>query len=216
MPENQLTFERLDACRGPRFEAFYAIYATSLSPREQKPKAIIAALPDRQDYAILLLCRGDRIIGFSVMFVAAHARFCLLEYMAIHPDYRSLGYGGILFEHAFGDIMATHGPVHGLIEVDADRDPCPDLEIRRRRQRFYRRLGCRRIDGLAYQLPLPGEGPPPAMDLMVYSPADTTSIVKSQLEYWLKTIYRDVYSCDPNDPRIGSMLTGLPDPVRLV
>jgi hypothetical protein len=102
-----------------------------------------------------------------------------------------------------------------LLEVDSDREAGEDQQIRTRRLRFYRRLGCLQISGLEYILPLPGVGAPPEMDLMVYSTPPLRQVPKSELERWLSTIYRDVYHAAPHDPRIARMLHELPDPVRL-
>jgi hypothetical protein len=102
-----------------------------------------------------------------------------------------------------------------LLEVDSDREACGDQQIRTRRQQFYRRLGCVRILGLHYILPLPGQGPAPEMDLMVYSAAPLRQLPTTELERWLRTIYRDVYRCSSDDPRIVQMLRGVSDPVQL-
>jgi hypothetical protein len=64
-------------------------------------------------------------------------------------------------------------------------------------------------------MPLPGEGPAPQMDLMVYSAEPPGSLRRSELKRWLQTIYRDVYRCSPDDPRIGQMLRDLPDPLLI-
>ncbi|HEX4633813.1 MAG TPA: hypothetical protein VH163_08280, partial [Gemmatimonadales bacterium] len=95
------------------------------------------------------------------------------------------------------------------------REASDDQQIRTRRQGFYRRLGCARIGGLHYILPLPGAGAPPEMDLMVYAAPRLDGLPKSELERWLATIYRDVYHCPATDPRIARMLASLPDPVPL-
>ena len=102
-----------------------------------------------------------------------------------------------------------------LLEVDADREASADREMRARRQQFYRRLGCVRIAGLHYILPLPGAGPVPEMDLMVYAAQPPRQLAKAELERWLQTIYRDVYRSSPDDPRIAQMLHDVADPVRL-
>jgi hypothetical protein len=102
-----------------------------------------------------------------------------------------------------------------LLEVDSDREPSPDQIQRRRRQNFYRRLGCRRIAGCNYILPLPGENAAPEMDLFVYLSAPAPTIGRAELERWLKLIYRDVYGCSADDPRIAIMLDSVPDPIDL-
>jgi hypothetical protein len=53
------------------------------------------------------------------------------------------------------------------------------------------------------------------MDLLVYSAEPLRQLPKADLERWLRTIYRDVYRCSPDDPRIGQMLPDVSDPVRL-
>ncbi|HET9800901.1 MAG TPA: hypothetical protein VFP82_04380, partial [Chthoniobacterales bacterium] len=103
-----------------------------------------------------------------------------------------------------------------LIEVDADRECCAEHGVSRRRQIFYRRLGCRRIADCSYILPLPGKAPPPEMDLLVYAPERVPTIRRASLERWLQIIYRDVYDCSADDCRIRMMLQRVPDPIELV
>ena len=99
-----------------------------------------------------------------------------------------------------------------LLEVDSDREPSPDQALRRRRQGFYRRLNCQRIDGLCYILPLPGEGAPPEMDLMVYFPDAVPTVARVRLKRWLEVIYHEVYGCAEDDPRISEMLRPVKNP----
>jgi hypothetical protein len=102
-----------------------------------------------------------------------------------------------------------------VLEIDSDREASADRAIRTRREGFYRRLGCRRIAGLRYLMPLAGEGPAPEMDLFVHTSEAAGGIARAELRRWLESIYRDVYRCPQDDPRIAQMLAGLPDPVPL-
>lgn len=214
--EAQYTYEPLVSSSDPSFDEFYRIYVESIPLRERKPKTQISAITTRPDYKILLLKRNDVVIEFSILFTPTKESFCLLEYMAVHSAHRNLGLGRELFLHTFKDFASNCGTVHCLLEVDSDREQSADQEIRRRRQRFYRRLGCLRIDGLSYVLPLHGEGAPPQMDLMVYLPDRLPPISRHQLEHWLKVIYNKVYDCSPDDPRIAQMMEAIGDPVKLV
>ena len=165
------------------------------------------------DYKVLLLNRNGRVAGFSLLFVPLAQSFGLLEYMAISAEYRNQGLGAEIFRRTVQSMMPLSTPI--LLEVDSDREKCADCDLRKRRQQFYRRLGCLRIAQLHYILPLPGGGPPPEMDLMIYSTATLRTIAKPELERWLKAIYRDVYHCPPDDPRIKEMLQDVSDPVHL-
>jgi hypothetical protein len=159
----------------------------------------------RPDYEVLLARRSGVVVGFSVTFRPVEKSFCLLEYMAVQEKHRSAKIGAALFQHGPRDVPM-------LLEVDSDRAAAADLEIRQRRQRFYRRLGCLRVEGLAYLLPLPSA---PEMDLFIYLPPSMQRISKSQLERWLRVIYRDVYDRSPDDPRIARMMEPVGDPVGL-
>jgi GNAT superfamily N-acetyltransferase len=216
---NQYQFEELKSGNGPEFEEFDSIYADSISARERKSKAWISEMAGRAEYKILLLKRDGHVIGFSVLFLPPSESFGLLEYMAVADAYRNGGLGSELFRRS---VQAAAGaprlaqPVPLLLEVDSDREKCADQTLRRRRQQFYRRLGCLTISGLRYNMPLPGEGPPPEMDLLIYPSSGLRQIPKSELEGWLKSIYQDVYHCSPQDPRIRQMMRSMADPVEFV
>jgi hypothetical protein len=184
--------------------------------REQKPRILISAMVCQPHYKVLLLKRNGTPIGFSIIFYPLTETFCLLEYMAIHTMYRNSGLGRQLFLRSIQDVVASRGSIPVLLEVDSDRERLADLTMIRKRQQFYRRLGCLRVDGLSYVLPLPGVGPPPEMDLLIYFPDCASVIRKAQLEQWLTVIYKSVYDCSPEDPRLTKMTSTLPDPVVLV
>jgi hypothetical protein len=153
---------------------------------------------------------AGHVNGFSILFLPPAERFALLEYMAVTPERRNRGLGSALFKQT-----VQHASLPILLEVDSDREPSGDREMRTRRQQFYRRLGCVRVAGLHYILPLPGQGPVPEMDLLLYSAEPLRQLSKHDLERWLRTIYRDVYRCSVDDPRIAQMLHDVSDPVRL-
>jgi len=49
------------------------------------------------------------------------------------------------------------------------------------------------------------------MDLMLHVPSGSTSQLELEtLRRWLRVIYRDVYGCPADDPRIDRMLEGAP------
>jgi hypothetical protein len=205
----QTTFEPLAATDRRSFDDLYRIYNASISIREQKPRGMIAAMATRPDYDFLQARRQGAVIGFSILFRPEDESIRLLEYMAVEEGQRNGGVGAALFQHTVQ--LAGGAPM--LLEVDARTDDAPDAAIRRRRQEFYRRLGCRRIEGLSYQLPWPGL---PAMDLMVHLPPTMGRISKARLEGWLKVVYRDVYRRSPDDPKIAEMMESVADPVELV
>lgn len=215
-PQDKDNYERLVSDEGAPFDVFYRIYAESMPIREQKPRSEVRAMVQRSDYRIVLAKRQSVVIGFSVLFIPPEESFCLLEYMAIDAAYRNAGAGAELFRRSVKNMVSERGDIPALLEVDSDREECADRVMRRKRQDFYRRLGCSCIDGLSYLLPLPGEGPPPQMDLMVYLSTRPRVIRRQELEHWLKVVYQRVYNCSTHDPRIALMMESVADPVKLV
>jgi GNAT superfamily N-acetyltransferase len=207
-----VTLEQLKSSEGEPFRQLYAIYAASITPREQKPEDWLRTMVGAPEYGVWITKAAGRVLGFSILFLPPAARFALLEYMAVAPERRGKGLGGELFrrtvEHA---VVPQGGKLPVLLEIDSDREASSDPAIRASRERFYRRLGCLKIAGLHYLMPLQGVGPAPEMDLMVYGAE--SRLPRSDLKRWLETIYRDVYHCSPDDPRIIQMLQPLPDPV---
>jgi GNAT superfamily N-acetyltransferase len=213
---NQYQFEELKSGNGSEFEEFYNIYADSISARERKSKAWISEMAGRAEYKILLLKRDVHVIGFCVLFLPPSESFGLLEYMAVADAHRNQGLGSELFRRSLQSAAEARPtqPVPLLLEVDSDREKSADQTLRTRRLQFYRRLGCLTLSGLRYNMPLPGEGPPPEMDLLIYPGSGLHEVPKSQLEGWLKSIYQDVYHCSPQDPRIQQMMRSMADPVQ--
>ena len=206
---NPDTFEPLDSAGGSAFEDFYRIYVESIAVPEQKTRDQLAAMVERPDYQVLLARRRGQVVGFSILFLSREESFGLLEYMAVEAAQRSGGIGAELFRRS----LEAAGDAPLLVEVDSDRSG--DRAINRRRILFYRRLGCRFVEGISYILPLPSQGPRPEMDLMIQIPPAIDRISKATLERWLKVMYRDVYGCRPDDPRIERMLEPVADPVML-
>jgi len=64
-------------------------------------------------------------------------------------------------------------------------------------------------------MPLAGDGSPPEMDLLVYIREPLGRLARSEVRRWLETVYRDVYHCSPDDPRLAQMVAALPDPYCL-
>lgn len=211
-----MALEELTSADGAPFRQLFAIYAASITPREQKPEDWLRAMVLAPEYRVWIAQDAGQVLGFSILFVPPGKGFALLEYMAVASDRRGHGFGGRLFRRTVERAVTPQGaelPV--LLEVDSDREASSDQAVRTRRLRFYRRLGCLKIAGLRYLMPLPGAGSAPEMDLMIYraAPAAAAPLPRGDLERWLQTIYQDVYRVSPDDPRIARMLQPLPDPV---
>ena len=209
--------EQLKSADGEPFRQLFAIYQISITPREQKPEDWVRAMVVAPEYRVWVAKADGRVLGFSFLFLPPDEGFALLEYMAVSSEQRGQGLGSELFQRTVARTTTPEGlelPV--LLEIDSDREASSDQAVRTRRERFYRRLGCVKIADLRYLMPLGGVGPVPEMDLMLYRADAQARVARGDLKRWLQSIYRDVYHCSPDDPRIVQMLQALPDPVLVV
>lgn len=187
----------------------YALHFESIERTEQRPEEEFRALCVRPDYQLIGAVLDGHIAGFTLSWVPPDSMFWLFEYAAIAPTLRGQGLGSNLF------LASRHlaGPERtALIEVDADTGE----EIQQRRLRFYRALGCRRLAGLDYLLPLDAFGAPPLMWLLALtSPEDQPGFSIHLVESWLRAIYAGAYNKPLDDPRLARMIDPLPDDVAL-
>jgi GNAT superfamily N-acetyltransferase len=203
-------FSTLSDAEGTDFQALLRLYEEALPARERKSAEAVRAMIASPNYRVLLAQAGEEIVGFAILLIGK--TMALLEYMAVRQEVRGQGVGSSLYRYA-RDACAPRGlPL--LVEVDSEREIAPDRDDRLRRKQFYLRLGCRQIDGLDYQLPLPGEKPPPLMDMLVDSPL-SAQIPREKVAAWLREIYRSAYDCEMDDPRLLAMLGSLPTEVTL-
>lgn len=206
MPE--IRIQQIAPDNAPLLDAAFALYRDSIEKSEQRPEPIFRALIRRQDYIFVAAQLDDELIGVAVSWVPANADFWLFEYAAVAEHLRGNNIGANLF---FATRLMAGQERTALVEVDTPAD-----ETKARRLGFYRRLGCLRITGLDYILPLDAFGAPPPMWLLALtSPNDQPSVSVFQVENWLRAIYAGAYGKSLDDPRLARMVDPLPDELLL-
>lgn len=207
-----LHLHRLAPHDEPGFRELLALYEAAFPASERKPTATLrAALGNRHSHLLLAQEQGSTV-GFAIAQQLSTAA-ALFEYMAIHPAHRNRGLG-----HAITHAVLTQlapPPAILLLEVESDRVPHPDQPLRARRKRFYREQGARELAGLRWLMPPQGPELPPALDMLVMGHTAPT-ITRDRLRQHLTAVYTEVYAQNAEDPRIESMLAGLPAEVPLL
>jgi ribosomal protein S18 acetylase RimI-like enzyme len=206
MPEIRISQLEPDDSEG--LDLVYALYHAAILRSEQRPEAEFRALIQRPDYRFVVAKLDEAIIGFAVSWVPEQADFWLFEYTAVSPEARGNKIGShlLLASRQLIGIERT-----ALIEVDANTGS----QEQAKRLEFYKRLGCRRLAGLAYLLPLDAFGQPPPMLLLAMLHPDVPSVPVMVLEEWLRRIYSEAYGKGLDDPRLARMIDPLPDEVPL-
>lgn len=208
MPE--IRIEAIAPDDAPLLDAAFALYRDSIEKSEQRPEAVFRALIQRPDYRFLAARLDDELVGVTVSWIPDNASFWLFEYAAVAERLRGNGIGVNLF---FASRLMAGQERIALVEVDAFTGE----EAQAKRLAFYRRIGCRRLAGLDYILPLDAFGTPPPMWLLTLTATeDQPAVSVFQAEAWLRAIYSHVYGKSLDDPRLAAMIDPLPDDVELV
>jgi ribosomal protein S18 acetylase RimI-like enzyme len=207
--DESLRVRRIHSGSDPAFAELVGIYTESHPESERKPASLLASMIERPEYRFLVVSQGTFVVGFSISIYFLHSDAALLEYMAVTPNRRGQGIGQFLFKETVKPKEDAERFL--LAEVDSDREQSADKSERSRRKGFYRRLGCREVEGLRYLMPTVSSAKPPAMDLLVYRRELPKSIERTRLRKWLESCYVEVYGMKASDPRIESMLNNLPE-----
>lgn len=206
----------LTDARSARFDAALAIYESVIPKAEQKTRAQILASLAHPDVRFWAFERGGEVIGLSIVYAPRREAVMLLEYLAVAPQAQGGGVGSALFTASFAASRMDPGALL-LIEVDSEADAVDAAErgVRLKRKQFYRRLGCREVEGFDYILPIEHYGPAPKMNLLVLGPG-SDNLGAARLRQAVSGIYRNVYACDPDDLRIAEMFNGHTETLKLV
>lgn len=209
-----LTVRRLHSSAEPEFDALVRIYTEAHPASERKSFSVLRRMIECPEYFFLIMTAGASVAAFSISVRFRNSDAALLEYFAVAAENRNRGIGRLLFRHtAECEAIAKR---YLLVEVDSHNYPCSDYEDRLRRKNFYRRLGCREIEGLSYIMPRVSVAAPPPMDMLIFSEDLPSSIARSRLRSWLQDCYSQVYQVPVDDRRIDLMLEHLPEEVRLI
>ena len=198
----------------PAFAELVAIYTEALVPSERKSLERLQAMIEQPGYFFLVATESNAVAGFSIVRAFEDSDAALLEYIAVARPLRNRGVGQRLFEEtASFSIIASR---FLLIETESDKKPSADLSDRMRRKTFYRRLGCREVEQLAYIMPPVSSEAPPEMDMLVYKRELPLQVERTRLRQWLERSYVEVYGMSANDVRIDVMLRNLKSHVQLI
>ena len=187
---------------GAELGPLLSLYERAIPANERRSSDAIVKLAGSRNHRISLLQLGPNLLAFSILFLGS--RVGLLEYLAVDERSRGQGLGACLYQ----DARRHSGNLPILVEVESASGAGAALELRRRRLAFYDRLGCRRINGLDYILPLSVEGTPPPLDLLVDGVAGA-AISRATLRQWLDDVYVKAYNCAADDPRLDQTLGDL-------
>ena len=178
------------------------IYLNYFPPQEIRPlEKTISMIQKDDNYRIIVAIQNEKVIGFSLLYLFTSLKFGILDYMAIINKFQGKGIGGEFFKFTF-KIFSSRIPdgIGLLLEIQKDKmQDKNENEIRKRRIKFYKNLGCKFINGINYLLPSQIGGSPEEMYLMIKPIKNINSLSRNDVSKFVNTIYSKIYFCKSDD-----------------
>jgi GNAT superfamily N-acetyltransferase len=193
-----------------------AILREAIASEAQLPEQRFHDLLAAGRYQLFAYSEGDDVQGVALVYLSEERGFAWLDYFAIRSDMRGQGLGSDLFR----DIVQAAGEQSSardwlLFEVDDDYEGNPEREIDcARRVRFYRRLGARLLENVAYKFPS-ALGEPIRMRLMGYRLHETASLTSGDLKRVVADVFSHIHGRESDDELLRWFQQNLPDHVEL-
>jgi GNAT superfamily N-acetyltransferase len=167
-------------------------------------------------YHLYAALEDRSMIGISLLYVFENLKMALLDYMAITPNFQRGGIGKKLFE--FTDNKFNHlipDNIGMLLEVPKETVSDLDERLRRKRRiRFYSKLGVKVLRGVNYLLPIQIDGDVEEMYLMIKLSKNITWIPKKSIANFINSIYSDLYEYRKSD-LLDKTIDNLPDHIDI-
>ena len=167
-------------------------YERDFPEEERKSSRRLAALLERGDYSLLLLRDASELLGYA--FVCQCHRALWLDYIAISPHFRGLGFGSFFFQ----ELLQLREDLDGVF-LEVEPATGKETALKRQRQKriaFYERLGAVRL-GFPYFFPTQTGGFPLHL---YFKPQDRLTALskpclKRTVESVFNLVHRDLACC---------------------
>jgi len=199
------------------FQQSLQIYSSSFPPVETKPiERIKSMLRDDENYHLYAAINKNKVLGFSLLYFFKNLGIALLDYMAVAPENQSKGIGSIIFWHNIQELESKiANPVGLILEVQREDGFGSTEAIRRKRRlRFYTKLGARLLEGVNYLIPPQYGSEPEKTYLMILPLKRVNSFTKETVVKYINAIYNGVYGYYEND-LIDKISYSLPSRIKI-
>jgi ribosomal protein S18 acetylase RimI-like enzyme len=186
------------------------IYDASFPVRQRMPFADIVASAAAGERLVVVLTEDGRPIGFGTVLPLRGLRTGYVEYVAVRDGWRDRGLGSTLWRELLDRAYRERGLAAVVFEVEdpAEADGA-EAEERRRRIRFYERLGAVRLPVrgfLAVNLDDTGTEP---MHLMWASAVPGAEPPRDDVGRLVRAVYVDGYELPVDSPLIAAAVASI-------
>jgi GNAT superfamily N-acetyltransferase len=204
----------------PEFEELRNIYVSTFPLESTKQIGMFISHINRMlqydnRYHLFVVLEEGTMIGISLLYIFEYLKMALLDYMAVLPNFQGHGIGRNLFEFTHDEFNRLIPDNIGMfLEVPKENVVDQDEKLRRKKRiRFYSKLGVKILDEVNYLLPIE-KGDIEEMYLMVKSPTNLTCISKKSLADFIHSVYTSVYNYRKTD-LLDKTITHLPDLINI-
>jgi GNAT superfamily N-acetyltransferase len=160
------------------------IYLKSFPANETRPMKMIKSLLTQGNYKLFVV-KENIVVGIALVYFFDD--FGLFDYLAIKPEYQRKGIGTKLYLYVC-DVSKNKN--HGFLFFEVQRENSVEPN-RKDRLKLFKSVGAKLVVD-TYMMPSYGSEPE-QMNLLVVPQKNQNSILKQDLQIYLKKIYHDVY-----------------------
>lgn len=208
-----LEIVQVTSVNSPDFPEAFQIYLDSFPPSERQPEDIIQERLANQIYQWFVAKVDEKVVAIALLYDLKGTDFILLDYLGTDKKYQGRGIGTELMNHIIKLAIASQKTL--VIEVEHP-DSDENAEEKRRRVKFYQRIGAKILNNVRYLLPpLSGELPT-EMLLMVVPEYPGGKLSGSLVKQLIQQLYLEVYRRDEGDRLLNSFIHEIPELVELI
>lgn len=196
----------------------FDIYLNYFPPQEIRSlEKTISMIQKDNNYHVIVALQDEKVIGFSFLYLFSSLKFGVLDYIAAIKEFQGKGIGTGIFNFSF-HVLGSKIPdgIGLLMEIQKDNvQNSNENEIRKRRIKFYKKLGCKFLNGINYLLPSQIGRNPEEMYLMIKPITNINSLSRNEVSKFVDAIYSKIYFYNSND-LIDKVFDNSPDliPIR--
>jgi GNAT superfamily N-acetyltransferase len=206
-----MLLQRVINVQNQEFEAAMEIYAEAFPEFERMPIPLVKTKLGDQNYQLVIGKDNGEVRCFALLYFFKNPIYILLDYYAIHRNFRNQGIGFQLLRQLCDFLQINAGERYLLLEVE---DPAfgenrPDRE---RRMAFYHRFGIVTLNGVRYYLPGFFGNDPIEMLLMIYPKPPL--LTRKDVSDIIKELYITRYKRNPKEPILQKILDSIPKTIE--
>lgn len=189
------------------------IYSESFPSNERHSLEVIKKRVTNKSYRMFIGHLNNEAVFMALFWYLKNSNFILLDYMAVKEKYRNKGIGGRFVKNVFSILEEKNK--YFILEVENPKYG-DNREQRKRRVKFYKRLGAMEMKNTRYILPALSGGEPTEMLLMVFPKYTGGKISGKLVKSIILQIYREVYNRNEDDRLLNTFIHTIPDVVILI